>query len=152
MRNVIVMTMLCLSSSAVIGHATEVQSVEGTWAVTGAATEGATESGGTWSRREVAGTLVLTQRGAEVTGTWSRSADQAWSLTGKFERGRFELRSEPRQVPVVIDGTQTTVAMRWTFRGESDADTLKGTMALHPAAEPPAFFQSFTGRRKSAER
>lgn len=148
MRCAVFVFVLAIGSSLAFGDALAQDSLTGKWAAAGAAAEGVTDGGGTWSRRAIAGTLDLTQSGADVTGSWSGPQGPAWQVTGRVQSGKFELRTETRHLPVVIDGAQTTVAMQWTFRGTADGDTLAGTMALHPTEDQPAFDQPLTAQRK----
>jgi hypothetical protein len=123
-------------------------SLSGTWTLTSPAASGETENGGTFSRTAISGTLELEQTGNSVTGRWRGPKGDPWQLTGKVQDGKFELRSESRKMPVVVDDATTNVSMHWRFRGAADGDKLTGTMALsRDDAEPNRMFP-FTAARK----
>lgn len=99
--------------------------VSGTWHVT---MEG--------DKRPIEGTLLLEQKGTELTGQWT-SID-AWTMKERVDAaGRFELESETRPVPMTNGSKKGTVEARWVFRGAMKDGALSGTAAIEvETAEP----------------
>lgn len=92
--------------------------VSGTWQVT---MEG--------EKRPIEGTLVLQQKGGQLTGTWT--SIEAWTMTGRAdETGRFALESETRPVPMTVNGKKGTIKARWVFRGVLGDGALSGTASI----------------------
>jgi len=123
-------------------------SVAGTWNLKADAAEGQTSSGGTWSRSAVTGTLVIEQQDTALKGTWTGAKGEDWPFTGRVQGDRFEFTTEAREVPVVVDGQQTRIAFRWTFRGDIAGSTLRGTMTFDRAGENSERHQPFTATRR----
>jgi hypothetical protein len=63
MRGVVFVLMIAIGWPLPVGGALAQNTVSGQWAVTGAAAEGATDGGGTWSRRS------LSRRSVAIDGT-----------------------------------------------------------------------------------
>jgi hypothetical protein len=125
------------------------RNLSGAWALVAEAVKGESANGGTWSRSAISGTLQMEQSGATLTGTWTGPKGEAWPLAGRVESRRFEARTEARGTPVIIDGRQTTVPMRWTFRGSTDGNTMHGQMSLEREdADERDQLQPFTATRK----
>jgi hypothetical protein len=107
--------------------------VAGTWTVT---MDGDTRRSPDRAPKQIEGTLVLTQKGTDLTGTWS-TIDH-WKVTGRIDdAGRIELTSERRAVPFSKDGKTGTVEGRWTFRGTLKDGRLAGTAALEIGDSQP---------------
>ena len=144
MKIALLMAGVVLCSLSVTGQA---PSVEGTWSVEAAAASGVNEAGGEWSLSAQTGTLTLAQDGAVVTGEWKNRMPKAWSVTGDVKGDQVQLRTEFRDLPVVIDGEKTTQRRRWVFSGAVAGDSFTGTMALESDSGRGAE-QKFTATRQ----
>ena len=127
MKIALLMAGVVLCSSSIAGQA---PSVGGTWSVDAPAASGVNDAGGEWSVSAQTGTLTLTQDGAVVTGEWKNRMPKSWAVTGDIQGDQVQLRTEFRDLPMVIDGEKTTQRRRWVFSGVVAADSFTGTMAL----------------------
>ena len=143
MRAVLLVTL----TSALFAAAVQDRSAAGTWNVKGEAASGTTDGGGTWNRNAISGTLVIAQNGPSLTGTWTATNRTAVALQGNITGGRFEFRTDPREVEVTVNGERTTMRLRWTFRGSVAGETLQGTMSLDREDQDSAMPQPFTADR-----
>ena len=119
----------------------------GAWAVEAKAAQVQTDEGVNWNMGPVSGTLTLEQKGDAVTGTWQGALPGPWKVTGKAEKGSFELQTEVRDLPAERDGQKTTVARSWIFRGSVDGDKLSGMLMLSGGERNPPG-RPFAGARK----
>ena len=100
--------------------------VTGTWAVKSEArkSEG-------WNIGALSGTLTLALKGRDITGTWKGPVrPEPWTLAGELKDGKFEARSERKDVNATRDDTNSTERVRWVFRGSVTGDAMTGTMTL----------------------
>ena len=127
--------------------AAQSSNLAGTWAVDVKAAQVQTGDGTNWNLVAISGTLTLEQKGDAVTGTWQGRMPDPWKVTGKLEKGSFELQTETRDLPAPRNGEKTTIKRSWIFRGSLDGDKMSGVFILSGGeGEPPA--QPFTGARK----
>ena len=97
---------------------------------------------GTWTveAEAVTGTLVIEKKDDKLTGSWVVGSDSTvWQLSGSVDLHEFALTTEVRET--------TEGPFRWTFRGENDHDTLRGTVALHRSGREPERVHKFTATR-----
>lgn len=141
-------SVLLAASCVVMASAAQPRTLAGTWALKADAASGQTPDGGNWSRDTLTGTLVIELKDTAITGTWTGPKGDAWPFTGQLKVDRFELTTSVRELPVTIDGRQSTVRFRWRFRGENDHDTLRGTMVLDREGEQSERLQPFTATRR----
>src|SRR5438034_302575 len=66
-------------------------SVAGPWTVTTEGARGTTADGSNWTLGAMTGTLTLTQKGDDLTGSWKGQMPAAWALTGRLTDGAFAL-------------------------------------------------------------
>ena len=127
--------------------AAQSSNLAGSWAVEVKAAKVQTGDGTNWNLDATSGTLTLEQKGEAVTGTWQGQMPATWKVTGKMEKGSFELQTETRNLPATRDGEKTTITLSWIFRGSVDGDKLSGVFILSGGqGEPPA--RPFTAARK----
>jgi hypothetical protein len=132
-------------SAALVAHDAP-PDVAGTWQVTIEAANERRPDGSNRSSTAIQGTLVLAQKGADITATW-KSLD-TWTLSGQVdETGAMRIASEPRDIPVTNNGKTGTVQARWIFQGTLKDGVLRGTAALEIADREP-WFRPWSGRRK----
>ena len=141
------MLIAAFTGALTIGVAAQQPSVSGTWTVKGEAASGQNDSGGTWNRSAVTGTLVIAEKGGALTGTWTPTKRPPLKFTGQLKGDAFELEAEPRDVAAEINGVASTLRMRWTFVGALKDGQLQGTMSLDKVDDPPAQPQPFTAQR-----
>jgi hypothetical protein len=98
--------------------------------VTTEGARGTTDDGSNWTLGAITGTLTLTQKDNDVTGSWKGQMPAPWALTGQINAGTFVLQTEWRDIPATRDGVESTARARWIFRGTVSGDTATGTMAL----------------------
>jgi hypothetical protein len=122
-------------------------SVAGTWSVKAEAASGLNDTGGTWNRSALAGTLVITEKDGTLTGTWTPTKRVPLKFTGHLKGDAFEFEAEPRDVAAEVNGIASTLRMRWTFSGTVKDGQLQGTMSLDNVGNPPAQPQSFVAQR-----
>ncbi len=125
------------------------RSLTGRWEVRAEAASGSTAGGGTWSRNAVSGVLTVTQQDGTLTGTWTDARPNPLAFEGRRTGDGFEIRTESRSVSVTIDGTPTTLRMRWTIKGTLEKDRLRGTMSFDREDAEASQPQPFTAERKS---
>ena len=105
-------------------------SLAGPWTVTTEGARGTTENGSNWSLGAMTGTLTLTQKDNDITGSWKGQMPAPWALTGQLTDRAFVLETEWRDIPATRDGVESTARARWIFRGTVSGDTATGTMTL----------------------
>jgi len=77
-------------------------SLSGTWTIQG---EGTKVERSTVS--PISGTLMLGQKGQQVTGTWKAPRD-TWRISGEIKDGRFVLQNESKEMAVTRNGVQSS--------------------------------------------
>jgi hypothetical protein len=123
--------------AASIAGAAAPADVAGTWKVTMDGDVQHNRDGSTTTRGQIQGTLVLTQKGADVTGTWT--AIDEWKLTGRVsEDGLIELASGRQPVPFSKGREKGSVQARWVFRGTVQEGSIRGTAFLEIADQEPS--------------
>ena len=105
-------------------------SLAGPWSVTTEGARGTTDSGSNWTLGAITGTLTLTQKDNDITGSWKGQMPAPWALTGHVDGRAFVLQTEWRDIPATRDGVESTARARWIFRGTVSEDTAAGTMTL----------------------
>ena len=104
---------------------------------------------GTWTveTADASGTLLLASKAGQLSGTWVDPEGRRWPFTGRLDASRFEFATEARQVEG--EGTGGDAGRyRWTFSGDNDHDTLRGTLAYHRDGAEPDRTQPFIATRK----
>lgn len=90
----------------------------------------------------LSGTLTLAQQDGKLTGSWKGQLPEPWTLSGQLKDGKFEARTEEKEVPAVRDDVTTRIPVRWLFKGSVSGDTLTGTMTMEQGtkhSEPQPF-------------
>lgn len=105
-------------------------SVEGAWNVSVTAAKDSAASGRTRSRNAISAKMQLTVKGEAVTGTWTTSLGEVWSLHGTWKAGRLDLMTDPRDVSGTADGKKVSIKTHWEIRGAFKNDTLGGTCTM----------------------
>jgi hypothetical protein len=120
--------------------------VDGTWQVTLDAIDRTNPDGSSVQMPRMEATMMLKRDGNSLTGTWQ--VRDTWTLSGKVaDDGTFELISESRSIPIVIDGQTTTGTAQWVIRGAPTADMLSGTAYLQ-VQKRPGFGRPWSATRK----
>ena len=142
-----ILTIAALMLASMTGVAAQPPSVAGTWNVKGEAASGQNDTGGTWNRSAVTGTLVIGHQDGVITGTWTPTKRMPLKFSGQLKGDAFEFEAEPRDVAAEVNGVATTLRMRWTFTGALKDGQLRGTMSLDNVGDRPAQPQPFIAER-----
>jgi hypothetical protein len=138
---------IALCAALLISPRAHAASLAGPWTVTTEGARGTTDNGSNWTLGAMTGTLTLTQKDNEVTGSWKGQMPAPWALTGQLNDGAFVLQTEWRDIPATRDGVESTARARWIFRGTVSEDTATGTMTLELENAGGDRSQPFKARR-----
>jgi hypothetical protein len=84
------MLIAAFTGALTIAVAAQQPSVAGTWTVKGEAASGQNDSGGTWNRSAVTGTLVIAEKDGALTGTWTPTRRPPLTFTGQLKGDAFD--------------------------------------------------------------
>ena len=121
---------IALCAALVTSSRADAASLAGPWTVTTEGARGTTDNGGGWTLPAMTGSLTLTQKDNDITGSWKGQMPAPWALTGHVDGRAFVMQTEWRDIPATRDGVESTARARWIFRGTVSEDTAAGTMTL----------------------
>ena len=138
---------IALCAALVTSSRADAASLAGPWTVTTEGARGTTDNGGGWTLPAMTGSLTLTQKDNDITGSWKGQMPAPWALTGELTADAFVLQTEWRDIPATRDGAESTVRARWIFRGTVSGDTANGTMTLELESAVGDRSQTFNAKR-----
>jgi hypothetical protein len=121
--------------------------VSGAWSLIAEEMRGLDADGNGWVRPAIRGQLDLDEHADTISGTWTGPSKKPWALSGRRDDTSFELRTTVQDLTITTESGQSKEPVRWIVRGDLDAGTMKGTIALHRENSNREFPQPFTAER-----